>query len=158
MHAYRARISWRRNGAFAGGRYSRGHEWTFDGGVTVPASASPSHVPAPYSVVEAVDPEEAVVAAASSCHMLFFLYFAAKRALVVESYEDDASCVMEANQDGKLAFTRITLRPQIRVAGTEPSAAALAAVHHAAHDEWYVANSLECADVVEPAGSRAEEA
>ncbi len=154
MHAYRARISWRRDGAeFAGGRYSRGHEWSFDGGVTVPASASPSHVPAPYSVVEAVDPEEAVVAAASSCHMLFVLFLAAKRGLVVESYEDDASGVIETNQDGKNAFSRITLRPRVRFAGTEPSAGALAELHHAAHDECYVANSLKCAVVVEPDGS-----
>jgi organic hydroperoxide reductase OsmC/OhrA len=70
MHTYKAQIIWHRQGAaFAGGRYSRIHEWSFDGGVTVPASASPTHVPAPYSVAQAVDPEEALVAAASSCHI-----------------------------------------------------------------------------------------
>ena len=82
MHRYDARISWRRNGAkFSDNRYSRGHEWSFDGGVRVPASSSPSIVPAPYSVVEAVDPEEALVASASSCHMLWFLSLAAKHGI-----------------------------------------------------------------------------
>ena len=152
MHTYRAHITWDRQGAmFAGGRYSRGHEWSFDGGVTVPASASPSHVPAPYSVVEAVDPEEALVAAASSCHMLMFLFLAARRHLIVDSYVDDASGVMEENGDGRLSFSRITLRPQIRFAGeASPSAEEVAALHHAAHDGCYVANSLKCDVVVEP--------
>ena len=152
MHTYTARIAWERHGAtFTGGRYSRGHEWSFDGGVNVPASASPSHVPAPYSVVEAVDPEEALVAAASSCHMLTFLFLAAKRQLIVERYVDDASGVMEQNAEGRLAFSRITLRPQIRFAGeAPPSDEEIAALHHAAHDGCYVANSLKCDVVVEP--------
>ena len=121
MHTYKARITWDRQGAmFSGGRYSRGHEWSFDGGVTVPASASPSHVPAPYSVVEAVDPEEALVAAASSCHMLMFLFLAARRQLIVDSYVDDASGVMEENGEGRLAFSQITLRPQIQFGGDAP--------------------------------------
>jgi organic hydroperoxide reductase OsmC/OhrA len=152
MHTYTARITWDRNGAtFTGGRYSRGHEWSFDGGVTVPASASPSHVPAPYSVVEAVDPEEALVAAASSCHMLMFLFLAAKRRLIVDSYVDEASGVMEQNAEGRLAFSRITLRPQIRFAGdVRPPAEEVEKLHHAAHDECYVANSLKCDVAVEP--------
>ncbi|HXX11694.1 MAG TPA: OsmC family peroxiredoxin, partial [Burkholderiales bacterium] len=101
MHTYQARVAWKRNGAkFTDLRYSRGHEWLFDGGVTLAASSSPSSVPAPYSVVEAVDPEEALVAAASSCHMLTFLYLAAKRGFVVDTYEDDAFGVMEKNAQG----------------------------------------------------------
>lgn len=151
MHTYKARITWQRRGAtFTGGRYSRGHDWSFDG-LTVPASASPSHVPAPYSVAEAVDPEEALVAAASSCHMLMFLFLAAKRQVIVDSYVDDASGVMEENAEGRLAFSRITLRPQIRFAGdAPPSAEEIAALHHAAHDGCYVANSLKCDVVAEP--------
>ena len=151
-YTYTARITWDRHGAtFTGGRYSRGHEWSFDGGVTVAASASPSHVPAPYSVVDAVDPEEALVAAASSCHMLMFLFLAAKRQLMVDRYVDEASGVMEQNGEGRLAFSRITLRPQIRFAGeAPPSDEEIAALHHAAHDGCYVANSLKCDVVVEP--------
>jgi organic hydroperoxide reductase OsmC/OhrA len=155
MHTYKAQIKWNRQGAtFAGGRYSRSHEWSFDGGVTVTASASPSHVPAPYSVVEAVDPEEALVAAASSCHMLMFLFLAARRQLVVDSYVDDAGGVMEKNGEGRLAFSRITLRPQIQFAGeARPSAEEIAALHHAAHHGCYVANSLKCDVVVESAAN-----
>lgn len=153
MHTYKARISWRRDGAtFSGGRYSRAHEWSFDGGVTVPASASPAHVPAPYSVVEAVDPEEAVVAAASSCHMLMFLWLAARRGLIVESYVDNASAALEKNAEGRLALSRITLRPQVRFEGDRaPAAEELTALHHEAHEGCYVANSLKCEVVVETA-------
>ena len=91
MHRHTARVSWLRNGApFTDNRYSRGHQWSFDGGARITASSSPSVVPLPYSVAEAVDPEEALIAAASSCHMLTFLYLAAKQGFVVDSYEDDA--------------------------------------------------------------------
>ena len=151
MHTYQARVAWKRNGAkFTDLRYSRGHEWMFDGGVTLPASSSPSSVPAPYSVVEAVDPEEALVAAASSCHMLTFLYLAAKRGFVVDSYEDDAFGVMEKNAQGKLAITRITLRPRIEFsAGKMPMASELEALHHSAHEECYIASSIKSEVVVE---------
>jgi len=151
MHRYEARIAWQRGGAvFTDHRYSRGHEWSFDGGVTVPASSSPLTVKAPYSVAQAVDPEEALVAAASSCHMLWFLSLAAQRGFVVDRYADEAFGVMEKNAAGKLAFTRITLRPRIEFGGTKPpSAAELAALHHAAHEECFIANSLKCEVVVE---------
>ncbi len=151
MHRYEATISWARNGAkFSDNRYSRGHEWSFDGGVKVAASSSPTVVPAPYSVVEAVDPEEALVASVSSCHMLWFLSLAARRSFVVESYVDGAYGVMEKNADGKLAFSRITLRPKIQFsAQRSPTAEELERLHHAAHDECYIANSLKCEVVVE---------
>jgi organic hydroperoxide reductase OsmC/OhrA len=152
MHKYEARISWRRDGAkFVDNRFNRGHEWTFDGGAKVAASASPTVVPAPCCVVEAVDPEEALVASASSCHMLWFLSIAAKRGFVVDSYHDDAHGVMEKNDAGKLAFSRITLRPSIRfLAGRAPSTEELDSLHHRAHDECFIANSLKCDIVVEP--------
>lgn len=151
MHRYEARIAWQRGGAvFTDQRYSRGHEWSFDGGVTVPASSSPLTVKAPYSVAQAVDPEEALVAAASSCHMLWFLSLAAQRGFVVDRYSDEAFGVMEKNAAGKLAFTRITLRPRIEFGGSkQPSARDLAALHHAAHEECFIANSLKCEVVVE---------
>jgi organic hydroperoxide reductase OsmC/OhrA len=151
MHRYEARITWQRDGAkFTDNRYSRGHEWSFDGGVTVPASSSPLTVRAPYSVAAAVDPEEALVAATSSCHMLWFLSLAGGQGFVVDRYSDEAFGVMEKNADGKLAFTRITLRPKIQFAGEKrPSAEALAALHHSAHEECFIANSLKCAVVIE---------
>ena len=150
MHRYEARIAWSRQGAkFTDNRYGRGHDWSFDGGTTVRASASPAHVPAPMSEAAAVDPEEALVAAASSCHMLFFLFFAAKRGFVVESYDDEAYGDMAPGADGKVAFTRIGLRPRIAFAGPQPDAQALAALHHAAHESCFIANSLRAPIVVE---------
>jgi organic hydroperoxide reductase OsmC/OhrA len=153
MHRYEARITWRREGAaFTDRRYSRGHEWSFDGGVRVPASASPSVVKAPYSVAAAVDPEEALVAATSSCHMLWFLDLAARGGFVVDSYADSAFGVMENNANGKLAITRITLRPKIEFSqDRQPSAEELRALHHRAHEECYIANSLKSEVVVEAA-------
>ena len=150
MHRYEARIAWNRAGAkFTDQRYGRGHDWTFDGGVTVRASASPAHVPAPMSEAAAVDPEEALVASASSCHMLFFLFFAAKRGYVVERYDDEAYGELAPGPDGKVAFTRIGLRPRIAFAGEAPDAESLAAMHHAAHEYCYIANSLRAPIVVE---------
>jgi organic hydroperoxide reductase OsmC/OhrA len=151
MHKYEARIAWKRDGAkFTDNRYSRRHEWTFDGGVTVPASSSPLTVRVPYSVAEAVDPEEALVAATSSCHMLWFLSIAAQRGFVVDSYADDAFGVMEKNANGKVAFSRITLRPRIEFAGDKlPAADELASLHHKAHEECFISNSLKCEVVVQ---------
>lgn len=153
MHKYEARVSWRRSGAdFLGNRYSRGHEWTFDGGIAVPASSSPLVVPVPKSVAEAVDPEEALVASASSCHMLWFLALAAKLRFVVESYVDQAFGTLEKGPDGKLAITRITLRPEVEFSGdNQPTPEQLESLHHAAHTECYIANSLKSEIVVEPA-------
>lgn len=153
MHRHTARISWLRNGAvFTDNRYSRGHQWSFDGGVRVAASSSPSVVPLPYSVAEAVDPEEALVAAASSCHMLTFLYLAAKKGYTVESYEDEAFGTMAKNAAGRIGFERIVLRPRIEFAGAKaPSAAELAELHHAAHEGCYIANSVSCEIAVEGA-------
>ena len=151
-HRYQARIAWKRgDAAFSDNRYSRGHEWTFDGGVKVPASSSPAVVPR-YSVERAVDPEEALVASASSCHMLWFLSLAAGRGFVVDSYVDDASGVMEKNAEGKLAITLITLRPRIAFSGDAvPDSGALDELHHDAHASCFIANSLKSEIVVEAA-------
>ena len=102
-HEYQATVLWKRGDAkFTDQRYSRGHSWTFDGGITVPGSSSPASVRLPYSVAEAVDPEEAFVAALSSCHMLTFLYVAAKQGFVVDAYADDAVGVMTKNEAGRM--------------------------------------------------------
>jgi organic hydroperoxide reductase OsmC/OhrA len=153
MHRYEARIAWQREGAeFTHQRYSRGHAWMFDGGVTVPASSSPLSVPLPYSIAAAVDPEEALVAATSSCHMLWFLALAARQGFVVDRYVDDAFGVMERNAAGRQMITRITLRPAIDFGGdTAPTAAQLEALHHRAHEECYIANSIKSEIVVIPA-------
>jgi organic hydroperoxide reductase OsmC/OhrA len=151
MSEYVATVEWRRNGAvFSDNRYSRAHTWRFDGGLTVPGSSSPHVVRAPYSDPAAVDPEEAFVASVSSCHMLWFLVLAVKAGLVVDSYSDEAVGVMEKNAEGKLAITRITLRPQIAFSGAKsPSPEELDALHHKAHEECFIANSVRTAITVE---------
>ena len=117
MHRYTASIQWQRQGEdFRRGRYSREYAWAFDGGIRVAASASPLVVPLPFSSERAIDPEEALVAAAASCHMLSFLHVAAKRGFTVERYEDAAEGVMEKNARGRYAITRIVLRPRITFA------------------------------------------
>jgi organic hydroperoxide reductase OsmC/OhrA len=149
-HEYRAEIIWTRDGAvFTDNRYSRGHVWRFDGGVEVPASSSPLSVRLPLSRADAVDPEEAFVASLSSCHMLFFLSFAAKADFVVDKYEDAAVGVMSKNEHGKLFVSKVTLSPAITFGGTKrPSPEELDALHHHAHEECYIANSVRAEVVV----------
>lgn len=145
MSQHIATISWERNGAaFTDNRYSRGHSWSFDGGIEVRASASPHVVPLPLSIREAVDPEEAFVASLASCHMLWFLFFAAKQGFVVESYRDEATGVIARNADGKLAMTEVVLRPKVTFTGDKrPSAGEHEAMHHKAHRECFIANSVK---------------
>jgi organic hydroperoxide reductase OsmC/OhrA len=153
MKTFDASLSWERGAqAFTDQRYSRAHTWTFDGGLSVPASSSPLSVPLPMSDAAAVDPEEALVAAASSCHMLFFLSLAAARGLVVDSYRDDATGFLGSDELGRLAMTRIVLRPRIAFAGGPADAAVLAALHHEAHARCYIASSLRGEVVVEGEG------
>jgi organic hydroperoxide reductase OsmC/OhrA len=151
VHTYAATVAWKRDGAkFTDSRYSRRHEWRFDGGVTVPGSSSPLSVPVPMSSAEAVDPEEALIASASSCHMLWFLYAAARRGFVVDDYVDDAVGTLAKNSEGKMAMTRIALRPRVTFSGEKrPTDAELQELHHFAHDECYIANSLKSEVVVE---------
>ena len=155
MAEYGATVVWSRGDArFSDNRYSRAHSWRFDGGTEVRASSSPLHVPLPLSAADAVDPEEAFVAALSSCHMLTFLYLAAKRGFVVDAYEDRAVGVMAKNAAGRLAMTTVTLRPEVTFVGAAPSDEQLAALHHAAHDECYIANSVTTDVRCEPAATR----
>jgi organic hydroperoxide reductase OsmC/OhrA len=144
-HDYTATVAWRREDGedFAKGRYSRGHVWRFDGGIEVPASASPSVVPAPWSRDDAVDPEEAYIAALSSCHMLTFLDLARRAGIVVESYEDEAIGTMERVAPGRMAITRVVLRPRIAYATDAPDQATLDDLHHKAHDACFIANSVK---------------
>ena len=136
-------VHWQRDGAvFTDKRYSRAHTWRFDGGAVVAASSSPHIVPLPFSVAANVDPEEAYIAAISSCHMLTFLSLAAPKQLVVESYTDHATGVME-KVDGKLVVSRVDLKPTIVYAGEPPSAALEAELHHQAHEQCFIANSVK---------------
>ena len=153
MGHHNARIEWRRGDAkFTDNRYSRAHQWSFDGGVRVPASSSPGVVPVPLSNPDAIDPEEAFVAALASCHMLWFLSIAAKRGFVVEKYEDDAVGELAKNDEGRLAMTTIILRPAVAFkAGAQPSSIELDALHHEAHDACYLSNSVRTEIRVEPA-------
>jgi organic hydroperoxide reductase OsmC/OhrA len=144
-------VEWSRSDAepFIDLRYSRRHVWRFDGGVEVAASSSPHSVKVPFSAEEAVDPEEAFVASISSCHMLWFLSIAAKRGFVVDRYADDAEGFLETGADGKAWMTRVTLRPSIAFGGERmPSAPEIAAMHHAAHEACYIANSVRTAITV----------
>ena len=143
-HQYIADIIWNSDGShFTAGTYSRAHKWRFDCGIEVEASASPSVVPLPYSREDAVDPEEAFVAAISSCHMLTFLYLAAKRGIDILSYHDRAVGCMEASTGGRLAVTRVILKPEIAYRGDVPSKTTIDSLHHAAHEECFIANSVK---------------
>jgi organic hydroperoxide reductase OsmC/OhrA len=150
MKQFEANLLWERGDqTFTDGRYSRAHAWRFDGGLTLPASSSPLSVPLPMSDAAALDPEEALVAAASSCHMLFFLSLAAARGHIVDRYEDDAVGTLGPDERGRLAITRIVLRPRIVFAGPAPDTATLADLHDDAHARCYIAQSLRGEVVVE---------
>jgi len=151
MAAYTATIDWtlKPGEDFAAGRYSRLHSIAFDGGITIPGSASPSVVPLPWSVAEAVDPEEMLVAALSNCHMLTFLHKAREAGFVVTAYRDQAQGVMRKTVEGKIALTRVTLRPVIAFDGRSPDAAQLQALHHAAHEDCFIASSVKTEVVIE---------
>jgi organic hydroperoxide reductase OsmC/OhrA len=150
MSTYTAKISWKNDSpeTFTKNRYSRAHTWTFDGGIDVPASSSPHAVRLPFSIEEAVDPEEALVAAASSCHMLTFLWVAAKRGFLIDSYEDNAVGEMTKNDEGKEWISKITLDPQIVWGEKTPTAEDLAELHHQAHEGCYIANSIRSEVVI----------
>ena len=155
MHRYTATIRWERGDEpFTDQRYSRAHAWRFDGGAEVRGSSSPLSVRVPYSDPAAVDPEEAFVASLSSCHMLFFLSFAAKEGFVVDAYEDAAEGVMETDARGKMSLTVVTLRPRVAWSGDkQPSADEVAALHHHAHEECFIANSVRTEVRIEPQGT-----
>jgi organic hydroperoxide reductase OsmC/OhrA len=145
MSEHKATISWSRTSPdFLTGKYSREHTWSFDGGVTVPASPSPSVVPAPYSNAANVDPEEAFVAAVSSCHMLTYLYLACRQGFQVDRYHDEAVGLMTRNEQGVPWISSITLCPQITYSGGKlPTPADEERLHHLAHQQCFIANSIK---------------
>lgn len=151
MKQFEAWLAWRRGEQpFLDQRYSRAHEWRFDGGLVVEASSSPLSVPLPMSDPAAIDPEEALVAAASSCHMLFFLSLAARRGLVVDEYRDHPVGTLDKDERGRPAMTHIMLRPAIVFGGGRtPERDEVVRLHHEAHELCYVANSLRTHITVE---------
>jgi organic hydroperoxide reductase OsmC/OhrA len=151
MSEHKAIIRWKSAATdFLKGKYSREHTWTFDGGVTINASPSPSVVPAPYSNPAHVDPEEAFVASVSSCHMLTYLYVAYQQGFQVDSYEDEAIGVMTKNNKGVPWVSSITLHPRIRHSGAKlPTSEDEKRLHHMAHDQCFIANSIKTTVLVE---------
>ena len=153
MSHHKAIITWNRASPdFLKGKYSREHTWTFDGGATIPASPSPSVVPAPWSNPALVDPEEAFVASISSCHLLTFLYLASQQGFQVDSYHDEAIGVMTKNESGVPWVSAVTLQPQISYSGDKiPTPADEEHLHHLAHEQCFIANSVKSEIKVEPA-------
>jgi len=157
MSEYFSTLTWQRdkqevsNSNYLAGEYSRGHVWTFDGGAEVQASSSPHIVPLPHSIEANVDPEEAFIASLSSCHMLFFLSIAAKYRLVVNDYVDNAVGIMAKNIEGKMAMTKVTLRPKVNFSSDtkQVSLSKLEKMHHQAHELCFIANSVNTEVVTE---------
>lgn len=149
---YFAKIVWSSDGTdFKTGKYSREHTWSFDGGVEVKASSSPHVVPLPFSVENAVDPEEAFVASLSSCHMLWFLSIAAKKGFSVKSYSDESSGIMGKNSEGKVAMLSVTLRPKVEFIGSNiPSFEVVEKMHETAHSECFIASSVKTEVLCQP--------
>jgi organic hydroperoxide reductase OsmC/OhrA len=150
MSDHRATIHWRRETPdFATESYNRDHDWTFDAGVTIRASATPAY----RGNEQCVDPEEAFVASIASCHMLTFLAIASKRHHVVDDYHDDAVGVLEKNAQGRLAITRVTLRPRVSFGGAKPPThEEIRQLHDQAHHACFIANSVKTEVVVDLAG------
>ncbi len=152
MSEYEATVQWTRkpDESFIDNKYSRGHTWEFDGGAIVQASSAPDIVPLPYSVEANVDPEEALIASLSSCHMLFFLGFAAKFGYIVDNYTDNARGVLGKTEGGKTAFSKIVLRPNVTFSGDNlPDSKAIDTLHTKSHDYCFIANSLNCDVLIE---------
>lgn len=145
MASYIVDLSWQHDGGdFAKGQYSRVHTWSFDGGVTVSASASPHVVRAPWSDASAVDPEEAFVASIASCHMLTFLYVAGKQGFAITRYDDHAVGTMTKNEHGVSWVSEVVLTPRIAWHGDHrPSPEQLEQLHAEAHHQCFIANSVK---------------
>jgi organic hydroperoxide reductase OsmC/OhrA len=151
MSEHKATIEWKRESAdFDYKTYNRGHSLEFADGIRVPATAAPASIPPTAAGAAGIDPEEAFVGAISSCHMLWFLHIACRAGFVVDRYVDEASGVLEKNAEGRMAMTRVTLRPVVTYAGRRPTEQEHAKLHEGAHDKCYIANSVTTEIAVEP--------
>ena len=152
MFEYSAEVLWLRNEQdFLNNRYSRKHLLRFDGGIEVAGSSSPHVVPVPMSDASAVDPEEAFISSLSSCHMLWFLFIAAKHKFCVDRYSDIATGIMEKNTAGKMFISKVTLKPKVHFSGAQiPTQEEIDRMHHEAHTECFIANSVKTEIRCEP--------
>ena len=152
MSEYVATVHWQRstNERFIDHQYSRAHQWIFDGGAIIQASSSPHIVAIPHSVEANVDPEEAFIASLSSCHMLFFLSIAAKNKFIIDKYEDNALGVLQKNTHGKYAMTEVILKPEVIFSvNSKPSLKQYEKMHHQAHQQCFIANSVHTNIVID---------
>jgi len=151
MSVHQATVEWRRlTPDFNYATYDRGHWLSFGEDIRIPGTAARANIPATAPASPGIDPEQTFVAALASCHMLWFLHLAAARKLVVDRYVDRASGVLEKNEEGKLAITRVTLKPSVSFSGAQPSEADVRALHERAHEECFIANSVKSAVAIEP--------
>jgi len=151
MSEHSATIEWRRaTPDFSYRSYNRSHVLRFDSGIEVPGRASPVNVPSTVAQTPGVDPEEAFVAAISSCHMLWFLHVACTHKFTVDRYSDHAVGVLERDRDGKMSVTRVTLRPAVAFSGASPMSGRLAELHEEAHAQCFIANSVKTEILIEP--------
>jgi organic hydroperoxide reductase OsmC/OhrA len=144
MSMHNAELVWERGDQdFLDRKYSRAHRWSFDGGAVVAGSSAPEAIRPPLSDPAAVDPEEAFVAALASCHLLWFLALAAKAGFRVDRYQDLPQGELARDERGRMAVTRVTLRPRVQFSGAlQPTSAQLEQLHHEAHEACYIANSV----------------
>ncbi len=152
MSAHEATIIWNKQESelFIDNKYNRKHIWSFDGGITLVASPSPNIVPVPYSTPSAIDPEEAFVASLSSCHMLFFLSFAAKQNLIVENYTDNAVGILVHENGDQAWMKQVTLKPKVTFSKSErPSIEMIQDLHNKAHASCFIANSVKSEIILE---------
>jgi organic hydroperoxide reductase OsmC/OhrA len=136
-HTYRATVSWEGSTSAGYDSYDRTHR------VSVPPAPDPltlSSDPAFRGDAGKPNPEQLLLAAASSCQLLSFLAFAARSRIEVVAYSDEAEAQMPED-DLPVRITRITLRPRITV-GPGTNVARVYRLVHKAHEECYVANTL----------------
>jgi len=145
MSEHHAKVEWKLQGPFEYRRYPRAHRIEFEGGVEIPGNASPQNIPATVPAAPGADPEQTLVAALCSCHMLWFLHLASDKKWVVEHYVDQAVGVLD-----KTWISKITLRPRVTFSGAKPSEAEHRALHHLAHEKCFIANSIKSEVVIEP--------
>lgn len=143
MSEHKARVEWKLQGPFEYKSYSRAHTIEFEGGIRVPGNAAAGNIPATVPAAPGADPEQQFVASLSTCHMLWFLHLASRAKLTVTRYVDEASGVLEKNAQGVAMMTKVTLRPAVSFSGTPPTAEEHERLHHKAHEECFIANSVK---------------
>ena len=151
MSIHEAVVEWRRlTPDFEYATYDRGHWLAFPGDNRMPGAAARGNIPATAPGSIGVDPEQAFVASLSSCHMLWFLHLAQAAKLVVDRYVDRAAGELAQDAEGKLAMTRVVLKPGVTFSGRQPTADEVRRLHERAHEKCFIANSVKTGVTVEP--------